>query len=579
MSIRLLFLIEESQAMESKIHAGSTKIGGAADRTKRESVANAVNGFLNRIHNNRAPAELAIFGYSTTVDGKCLVTSRLFPESGPHGCVVSAENLGNSIKRTESRQRKNLVGNVEETIDFPIFYEMETGDKSPQVAAFTFLKELLESSGDENEWIVIHVFVSGSADGNPVRIINSIQRLPNKPLLFHVHIGSNQSIPPVVFPSTQAMLASATARDLFNRSDNIPEKLQLSLRETGIQFGPSPKSFIYNARMLDFAQLLKSIEGYVLANNRTEVMSDPQAATTRTHTSPTTDNRAIVEPDVADDVSDDLSSAQGDNVQVADIDEFLWIGVVDCSVEDPFNCPLDNPVAKHGKNLGLFLEQLAKFGSGNTSFALITYGAGDDQSVSVSSALDAAPGQTVIPCAEIPAIAIRVEQFKEELSNGAGGILTISHELPVLRELEPAGYASPRDAFIEAARIGSGWQESKSSNTLVILVHFTRGEFANGDLREACNEFRTLGGKWPEVIYHWISNNSLPTIKYPTAESVSDSPELVEIVSETSRIIFGAEVAKDKPQLSSQSIGLVCNDRFDLLTDPIRRKNRTPVVS
>ena len=74
---------------------------------------------------------------------------------------------------------------TEQSVDFPVWYQPVLGEKAPQVAALRHCEQILSdwsagAGGADDAALVVHVTASASSDGNPLKVVKTIQEMRDK---------------------------------------------------------------------------------------------------------------------------------------------------------------------------------------------------------------------------------------------------------------------------------------------------------------------------------------------------------------------------------------------------------------
>lgn len=566
----IICLIDESSLMDVTIKPSNAS---RKPLHKMSAVVNSINGFLGRLSKTEPACKVAVVGYSTDSNDQAIVQARL-----GDGFVRTTE-LDSIVRRVESRVQKIPSGDgftfKSRDVDVAIWYEAETTGKSCQIAGFDFTKNLVAECDELESVVVVHVFGGSSADGNPVRSVKALDELGRSVTVFQVHVGSTESVPATAFPGKQATLTSSLAQDLFNRSASLDDQWRQALSEKGFGVGNVAKGLIYNSHMVDLARLLAALEE--VAGTWTEAPSTAIEEVQNVTPSGSVSESEIAEvgTEVMDDGTDNgqdaVATEAAEEESVGKPRRQLVVMAIDCSVEDPFASSANGPVSSHANNMGNFLEHALKVGQDRVDIGIVTYCKPDDSNERIQSRLETTD-DPFFPANELVNLALRIDSFVEELPNGAGGLIEIPHDRPVLVDLEPSLYCSPESAFGEIGKIVNAWRIENATGMTPIIVHLTRGEFEGDDLKTAVNNLKESTAD-SILVYHWISSPKLVVSAYPSVGSLHDdeSAFLNPLVAASTQLVNAEEIAVENSSVASDSVGLVCNGRFDFILDPVTR--------
>jgi hypothetical protein len=284
----VVLMIDESAAMQAPAAkapgAPMTSLGGAA-KTKAESVATAINALLNRL-TQEVDCEVALIGYRTDAAGQADVGCRW--SGALSGCQwVPVGDLKGAEVTVEQRVRK-IPGPggflQEQPFDFPVWYQPQLGERSPQIAALQYCRQLLEAWGARPDAttapLVIHLFAGSSADGNPLKATKDVMDLQTpggSPLVIQVHLSSSDTVPATLYPSNRAFLPVGPTRDLFERASLLPDHLAAALRAAKVALNPKARGMIYHAKMEDVSRALNLVSAHLKPGAAASVAAAPTA--------------------------------------------------------------------------------------------------------------------------------------------------------------------------------------------------------------------------------------------------------------------------------------------------------------
>jgi len=215
------------------------------------------------------------------------------------------------------------------------------------------------------------------------------------------------------------------------------------------------------------------------------------------------------------------------------------------------------------------LSQLAKSAGAACEVAMIVYGGDVAGQVDLRSEFEGPlAGRVFVNGEEIGTGALRTEEYEEQLSNGVGGLITLSRKKQIFLDHPPAASCSCRPAFEEVCRLLREWiQNTPQAVRPAIVLHLTRGKHDADDLDFAAAAVRGLEpGTESAVLYHLVlTEQPMKSFAYP--DRSSDFGDLgIAKLWEASSLLLGREALKEsRPFLSDESRGIVINGKFDLL--------------
>ncbi len=561
---RLVLLIDESGAMGAPV-AGGTK-------SKADSVATAVNSLLNQL--GALPAvEVAVVGYRADESGSPDVGFRWQgPLAGRR--FVATPQLAESPVEVQERVRRvpgtDGVGVLrEESVRFPIWYVPRLGGSARLGAARSFCRQLLAERS-----------ASGGASARPPLVLHLLGELPEEEdaaqrpagegspredttaaVICHAHLGSSARIPPTLYPSGNVHLPPGPLRGLFGRSSRLPPPLAAALRHAGVNLGPNARGLIHNATMGDLIRFLALAKSYASWEAALEPASTATFAMAASKTAASTGD-AAAQPERPG------SSPEGA------ADRLLVLFVLDRSVADPRAGSESTVWHRLQRQANALLGEIARRADGRIDVAAVAYGAGAEGQVEVATALGGPlAGQTVVSAAALAGGALRTDEVSEQVSNGIGGLLTLTRRRPVYIDLAPAAAAPPQAAFAAAAECLAGWRPEEGPSGAVLL-HFTRGAASGEETAAAAAQLAAPQGPW---LYHLVLTESpYRSIAYPDDPASIDDPRLEALCRHASPLAGASQIAQRRPAVSPRARGLVVNGRFDLLPACLEALLRPP---
>jgi hypothetical protein len=559
----VVLLIDESSAM-SAVMRDKLADGTESTKTNAERVATSVNNLLK--HLSVGPAcDVAVVGYRSDADGQPAVGSRW--TGGLAGRdFVSSDELA-SAARVETRTKKvpRSDGSIaEEPLSFSVWYEPVLGAKAPQIAAFRYCRELVEkrAAAGGGQGILVHVFAGSSGDGSPQKAVEELLHAAGAPVVVQCHLAASAALVTTSFPSKQAYLASALARDLFVRASELPDHLRDCLRAAKVQLQSGARAIVHNAKMSDLFRCLQLARQHVTVG-----AAAPPPAPVPAPVTPTT---AVPGGEAAPPTPAAVSSPG-----CSDAREGLVVFVLDRSVEDPFAGNMANPCSRLQEAANDLLKQISTkdLASRPIDAAIVSYGLGGDGQPEVRSTFDGPlAGRSIVRNADLPAGAIRVEEEETQVSNGVGGLITVKKKTPIYFDVEPAAAAPPQPAFEAAAAIIRDWCGQHPSGASPILLHLTRGTHDPSNVDACAAIVSSLGtAVGPLLLHHLvITEVPHPSLSYPESDGEIQGDSLRALWHVSSQLPDWEKLqAAKRPHVTAWSRGFVVNGKYDILGDEL----------
>jgi hypothetical protein len=586
----VLFVIDESTALAARVADGT--------KSKADCLATALNALLSQLAAGPR-IDVALVGYRLADDAVQDVGCRWGgPLEGRQ--LVSTAELEACPRAVENRVRK-IPGpggygvTREETVRFPIWYVPLLKAPGSRRTALEFCRDLIAqgatagpcgSAGEDGQsregeapaeplGALSDSTSIGSAEASPSRprdqgspsatapvppllvhllaelsdeqgfravgeVLAGLDSSGRRPLVFHGHLGSSSRVPATAYPSSDANLSPELLRHAFHASSILPEPLAANLRAAGVPLNRGARGLIHNARLVDLIRLLGLVKAYAAWAN------EPQAERAEAPPSPALPHETS-----------------------------LVAFVLDRSCATPDTSPKDPKSAwrRLQDRANELIGQLARQAKGTIQAAIVAYGADPSGAGEVTTGfVGPMAGRTWLGSSELAGGAIRVDEFSEQVSNGIGGLLTISRKRPVFFDLGPAAPASPAAAFAKVAEMLIQWAEAHPGiRAQPVVVHCTRGEFAPDAVRQSVARLREAERATGSVaLYHVVVTESPHrAILYPAAPDGIEHDALRALWELTSPLPGGAALAGKRPGVSADSRGMVINAAFDALTDAL----------
>jgi hypothetical protein len=552
----VVLLVDESAGMSS-VMRDKTADGTESVQTNAQRVATSINNLLRQLGEG-PPCDVAVIGYRSDGDGQADVGARWTGVLTGTEFVLSSDLPG--MARVEQRTRKvpqpdGLLR--EESVSFSVWYEPSLGTKAPQIAAFNFCHDLVNRRTAERggQGIVVHVFTGASSDGNPQRVIDEMLRNPGGPILVQCHVAGSSALVTTAFPSKQAFVASGMARDLFSRASELPEAFRDFVKSFKVPIQTGARGLVHNAKMGDLYRCLQLAKLHVASNA-------PSASGVNASASPTTSSP----PTVASEPPGTAASASG---------PALLVLILDRSVDDPYAGTIPNACSRLSEagNECLKLITSRDLKDLPVDAAIISYGQGSDGTADVRTAFDGPlAGKSVVRNTELLEGAIRIEEAETQVSNGAGGLITMTKKTPIFFDVEPAASSPPQLAFTAAVGIADDWLAANPTGQPPRILHLTRGRHAAADVEAAAAALDAISDSRRPVLQHLVITESPhKSLAYPDSDSELDGEDLKALWRSSAAVPHWDTLqAAKRPYISATSKAFVINGKFDILGDELR---------
>ncbi len=247
----------------------------------------------------------------------------------------------------------------------------------------------------------------------------------------------------------------------------------------------------------------------------------------------------------------------------------LVVLLADRSVADPAGAERKSVWHRLQEHANGLLAQLAKRGEGRFDCALVVYGSGRSGETEVATTFSGPlTGRSVVADADLGAGAMRVDETTEKVSNGIGGLISVTRKRPIYLDREPAAAADPSPAFAAVEALVADWRrQAGAGDALPVVLHLTRGQFDPEVIERAMSGLRRSG---PVALYHLVLTEAPhPSVSYP-AEPAAIRDAALKRLWELSSPLHGAEaISARKPAVRPASRGIVINGKFDVFVDAI----------
>ena len=263
----LMLLIDQSGSMKESF-------AGGLGQTKAVVVADAVNRLLQNVVLRSAKADgvrdyfrVGVIGYGKEIKAG-------LGGSIPFDILIPISRLGAHPLRVETRSKlvpNGVGGLVTHPIRFPVWFDPETGGKTPMCEALATaglaVKGFIEEFPDAYPPIVMNLTDGIPSDGNPqenARKIRNLSTSDGPVLLFNLLISS-KPVPAEYFPASEEMFADNFSKLLFRMSSELPPAMWQAAKSEGHAVKPGARGVVINAdptaivRFLDIGTRITNI--------------------------------------------------------------------------------------------------------------------------------------------------------------------------------------------------------------------------------------------------------------------------------------------------------------------------------
>lgn len=537
----IVVLIDESSEMAGPI-AGGTK-------SKRESVATAVNSMLNQLAAG-PQVRLAVVGYGGGDSGAAPVQIRWAGPLSGRALVDSSELAAAPLTVEERVRRIPGVGGIgvtkEETVRFPIWYVPAESGRGGIEQAADFVRRILAEAGDDLSGkppLVLHL----CAKLPPASELQSgpMQSALESSIWYHLHLGANERIPATLYPSSNQRLPNSDVETLFETSSPLAAPFAEMLRTAQVAVVPGARGLVHQAGMGDLIRFLGLAKAYASAS------AEPFASLGF--------RQPIPAPAP---IAEQATSPDFPNKPcLPTCDRLTLIVLADRSQSDPA-C---GAWLRRQEQVNDMLGRIAKRAGGDVDVGLIVYGSGTVEA-GFSGPLQ---GRLLVPDVELAEGVLRVEQVTEKVSNGIGGLVELRRSRPIFVDDTPSqpvrDLAPVMAALIDLARTA---RESAGDRQMLTLAIHVTGGFSPETIAAGAARLRELRDV---LLYHCIVPEiPQPTLAYPdSAERITD-PGTAALWQITSPLAGAREISGKRPAINEASRGFVVGAKFDLLLESLQ---------
>ena len=542
----IVLLIDESGEMATPI-AGGTK-------SKAESVATAVNSLLNQLAAG-PNVRLVIVGYGDEAGGDQGAQIRWIGPLAGRSTVNSSE-LAAAPALVEDRIRRIPssagVGVArEEAVRFPVWYvPQQSAGKGIEEAASFVARTLAEAGDDSSRKRPLVIHICGKLPDRARLRAQSVKGLLETSLWQHLHLGTNNRIPAIMYPSSSRHLANADVAALFEVSCVLGEPLAAALRTANVAVTPGARGMVHQASMGDLIRFLALGKAYAAATAEALAPEEAAESTVSCAGHETTVDvaaaTALVEPPPS----------------LRIYERVALILVADRSETDPAS----GVWLHRQEQLNEIIARFARRAGNDVEVGLIVYGR-ETVETGFHGPLE---GRTMVADIELADGALRMEQITEKVSNGIGGLVSVKRSRPIFVDQEADQPAHDLESVVAALAelIGQIRRAHEGEAIMPLVLHVTGGGFSAEAVAGAAAQLAGLG---EVLVYNVIVPESpLPTVAYPSNADLVTDPRLAALWRMASPLAGAHRIATKRRHVTQASRGFVVGARFDLLLESIQ---------
>lgn len=588
----LILLVDESAAMESLCQDSKANLIGNQAKRKSEAVAATLNSLIRQL--TAGPNfDVALVGYHADEEGQATARSCWGGEFAGRDFVSLSELAAHPVT-IEKRARKlpdpmSITGFRDEMVDFPVWFTPQSAGTSPQIKAFQHCHDILTAwqaaqTGTYGTPLVLHIFAGGSSDGNPWKKIESVQKLPNNPLVFQAHLCISEHVPASLYAASRSYVPVGPVRDLFDRCSALPANLVASLKAAKIAVGPGARGVVYNGRMIDIVQFLAMAKEHTkgwpskVVDVAPVPVPEPAPVPEPVPAPPADGGLApiVIEDTPAEPEMDLVITPTPEDVPapVANDKAACVVFILDRSVNDPYAGNTQSSWTRLQDHVNVLLGKIGKAATGHVETAVISYGTDTVGAVEVRQAFEGPlTGKTLVTDTELIDGALRLDEIQQQEPDGVGGLMTITIKKKIYIELDPTTAASPVQAFEAAQAVLADWcGRHPAACVPPVVLHLTRGQLAADELASAWEKVSSASTAAGKVLgYHLVATEDPhPAVAFPVDDSGLQTDQVKALFAQSSKLLGSESLEVSKPKLiKADSRGLVVNGKFDFLLDGI----------
>lgn len=265
----VFFLLDQSYSMEEPLANSNSR--------KMDELAGAINNWLqNMVIKATGDAgfkdymDVAVLGYRTDLDANPIIETGI---AGPLAEQQKSEDrllativeIANS-SRIESRTMLVPDEDTGEIMkvpkEVPIWIDPKAEGGTPMCSALHKAYEVIAAWVDAHPKsfppIVVHFTDGESSEGDPKPYAEALRSLATNDgnvLLFNCHLSMVKA-DRFMFPSSDEILPDSYARDLFQMSSPLPEKMMAIAQNEGFTMQPGARGMFFNAGGVELFKFL-----------------------------------------------------------------------------------------------------------------------------------------------------------------------------------------------------------------------------------------------------------------------------------------------------------------------------------
>ncbi len=250
----------------------------------------------------------------------------------------------------------------------------------------------------------------------------------------------------------------------------------------------------------------------------------------------------------------------------------LMLLLVDRSVSDVTYRPAMDAWNRRLDKCHFMLGEISRRGRGHYDVAVVFYGRDVDDTPTVE---DGVLGRPFLPDVLLSESAGRVEEFKLQVPNGIGGLISLPRKKLCFEDVTPTLAADPVPAFMTVTEVIRAWDQARPQKILQpMLLHITAGKFQVDQLDDAVRMLKQddLPPIW---LHHWVFTERPHVGMCCPGELPEGEDETIVRLWEQSDPLPGREVlAGIRPGIADDSRGMMVNMDFDILFEVIDTLSR-----
>ncbi|MDO4550566.1 MAG: hypothetical protein Q4C96_04875 [Planctomycetia bacterium] len=247
--------------------------------------------------------------------------------------------------------------------------------------------------------------------------------------------------------------------------------------------------------------------------------------------------------------------------------QILVILLMDRSISDMEYRPAHEAWCRRLDKLHFMLGEIARHGRERYDVSMIFYGRNADGTPEIDDSL---LGRPFLPDSLLLESAGKVEEFKLQMPNGIGGLISLPRKKLYFAEVTPTLAADPVPAFQRVQDVIRKWDQTRQQKNLQpMLVHITAGQFQVERLEEAVRNL-TQDDLPPVWLHHWIFPERPHIGMCCPGELAENEDKIIVRLWEQSDPLPARELlAGIRPGIMEDSRGVMVNMDFDILFEVI----------